>query len=98
MLSMTMEGAVLLDRMKEVVLLEWVATLDTKRVIASPDKTTAPATQNSTTESPKQAAPTVPHPTADASHQPEHFQTQRLKETPQTSTTPAERAAERLAW
>ena len=78
----TMKEIALLDMMKEIALLEWVATLDTKEQTASP----------------KQAAPTVPHPTSDASHQSEHSQTQTLKETPQTSTTPAERATERLAW
>ena len=78
----TMKEIALLDMMKEIALLEWVATLDTKEQTASP----------------KQAAPTVQHPTSDASHQPEHSRTQTLKETPQTSTTPAERATERLAW
>ena len=78
----TMKEIALLDRMKEIALLEWVATLDTKEQTASP----------------KQAAPVIPHPTSDASHQSEHSQTQTLKETPQTSTTPAERATERLAW
>ena len=78
----TMKEVALLDTMKEIALLEWVATLDTKEQ----------------TVSPKQAARAVPHPTSDASHQPEHSQTQRPKETPQTSTTPAERATERLAW
>ena len=78
----TMEEIALLDRMKEIALLEWVATLDTKEQTASP----------------KQAAPVIPHPTSDASHQSEHSQTQTLKETPQTSTIPAERATERLVW
>lgn len=78
----TMKEIALLDMMKEIALLEWVATLDTKEQTASP----------------KQAAPVIPHPTSDASHQPEHSQTQTLKETPQTSTIPAERATERLVW
>ena len=91
LLRMTMERVALLDMMKEIglpdtmkeiALLEWVATLDTKEQ----------------TVSPKQAARAVPHPTSDASHQPEHSQTQTLKETPQTSTIPAERATERLVW
>ena len=77
-----LEGTALLDTMKEIALLEWVATLHTKEQTASP----------------KQAAPVIPHPTSDASHQPEHSRTQTLKETSQTSTTPAERATERLAW
>lgn len=80
-----LEGVALPDTMEGVALLdrmEEIATLDTKEQTASP----------------KQAAPTVQHPTSDASHQPEHSQTQTLKETPQTSTTPAERATERLAW
>lgn len=78
----TMKEIGLPDTMKEIALLEWVATLHTKEQTASP----------------KQAAPVIPHPTSDASHQPEHSQTQTLKETPQTSTIPAERATERLAW
>lgn len=55
----TMKEIALLDRMKEIALLEWVATLDTKEQTASP----------------KQAAPVIPHPTSDASHQSEHSQT-----------------------
>ena len=106
LLRMTMEGVALPNTMKEVALLESVALLDKMKEIALLDRMTeiallewvATLHTKEQTASPKQAAPVIPHPTSDASHQSEHSQTQTLKETPQTSTTPAERATERLAW
>ena len=90
----------LLDRMEGIALLEEAALLDTMKEIGLLDRMKEIALLEwvATLDTKEQAAPVIPHPTSDASHQPEHSRTQTLKETPQTSTTPAERATERLAW